>query len=28
LVTGTPSKGTPYACSEKFVPFPVPISLR
>jgi polygalacturonase len=27
-VTGTPSRGTPNACSEKFVPFPVPISLR
>ena len=27
-VTGTPSKGTPNACSEKFVPFPVPVGLR
>ena len=27
-VSGTPSKGTPNACAEKFVPFPVPISVR
>jgi polygalacturonase len=27
-VTGTLARGTPNACSEKFVPFPVPISLR
>jgi polygalacturonase len=27
-VSGTPSRGTPNACSEKFVPFPVPISVK
>ena len=28
LLTSTPSKGTPNACAERFVPFPVPISVR
>jgi polygalacturonase len=27
-VSGTPSRGTPNACAEKFVPFPVPIGVR
>ena len=27
-VSGTPSRGTPNACAERFVPFPVPIGVR
>jgi hypothetical protein len=27
-VSGTPSRGTPNGCAERFVPFPVPIGVR